>query len=120
MSMRKASIALLSLNHNLAVFLGLVNPLGNNLVEELLLLLVQFLHVETDGLLSLCLRRVVGHWNLASVSVLGSCAGYQDTGFLGIVDRGSQQTDNLLRCVEGGTMRSNRVILTNPLFLNNI
>ena len=33
--MRKASIALLSLNHNLAVFLGLLNPLGNNLVEEL-------------------------------------------------------------------------------------
>ena len=35
----QASLTLHSLNHNLAVLLGLVNPLGNDIVEELLLLL---------------------------------------------------------------------------------
>ena len=102
--------------YQLSILLGLVNPLGNNLVEELLLLLVQLLHVETDGLLSLSLRGVVGHRNLAGVSILGCCAGNQDTGLLGIVDRGSQQSDNFLWCMERCTVRGNRVVPT-PLAL---
>ena len=49
------SIALFSLNRNLTVLLGLVDPLRNDFLHEALLLLVQFLHVESDSLLSLCL-----------------------------------------------------------------
>ena len=55
----------------LAILLCLLNPLGLNLLQELLLVLVQCLHVETDGSLSLGLGAIVRHRDGIGMSVLG-------------------------------------------------
>ena len=85
-------------------------------MKEALFLVVQLLHVETDGGLSLSFRRIVGYGNIANKSLLGSDAGDEQSCLLGIVDGVRQQTNHLLWGMEGSTMRSYGIVPT-PLAL---
>ena len=94
----------------LAILLGVLNPLGNDGLEELLLLGFQRGHVESDGHLSLGLCRIVGHGNVASMSVAGCHLGNEEAGLLGIVNGIGEQTGHLLRGMEGGTVGSDGIV----------
>ena len=95
-----------------SVLFRLFNPLGLDFLQEALLVLVQLLHVETDGSLSLCLGAIIRHRDGFGMSVLGGYAGDEQTGLLGIVDRVGEQTGNFLRRMESSTMRGDGIVPT--------
>ena len=66
---------------------GFLNPFWFYLLQETFLVLIQHLHIETDGSLSLCLGTIVRHGDGISMPMLGGNAGNKQAGLLGIINR---------------------------------